>query len=94
MISAREANLIRESVIRDKRKVMQVLEYIDSKIRECAGNGGDSIFIKMEQLTNLHDRQIDEVLNELKEYGFSVSPTRDVIELGITGYTIGWVEDK
>lgn len=92
MISAKEANLIRESVIRDKRKIIQVLEYIDSKIRECAGNGGDSIFIEMGQLVNLHDKQIEEVLNELKEYGFTVSPARDLIELGITGYNIGWVE--
>jgi hypothetical protein len=94
MISAREANLIRESVIKDKKKIMKVLDYIDSKIRECAGNGGDSILIKIEQLVNLNDWQIDAVLNELKAYGYNVSPNHDLIELGIIGYTIRWDEDK
>lgn len=92
MISASEANKIREAVIKDKQKIMAVLEFIDSKIRDCASKGGDSIDIDIKQLSNLNNWQHDELFKELKEYGFTITERYDIIERGINGYTISWKE--
>lgn len=92
MISAREANLIREAAIKDKQKIMAVLEYIDGKIRECATKGGDTIRININQLSNLNDWQQDELFKELKEYGFTITGVHDIMEHGISGYNISWKE--
>lgn len=92
MISASEANKIREAVIKDKQKVMAVLEFIDGKIRDCASKGGDSIRITISQLSNLNDWQQNDLFKELKEYGFTISGVHDIIEHGISGYTISWKE--
>lgn len=92
MISASEANKIREAAIKDKQKIMAVLEYIDGKIRECASKGGDSIRIDIKQLANLNNWQQNELFNELKEYGFTITETYDIIERGINGYNISWKE--
>lgn len=92
MISASEANKIREAAIKDKQKIMAVLEYIDGKIRECASKGGDSIHVDIKQLSNLNNWQQDELFKELKEYGFTITETYDIIERGINGYNISWKE--
>jgi hypothetical protein len=92
MISASEANKIREAAIKDKQKVMAVLEFIDGKIRDCASKGGDSIRINLNQLSNLNDWQQNELFNELKEYGFTITGAYDIMEHGINGYTISWKE--
>ena len=90
MISASEANKIREAAIKDKQKIMAVLEYIDGKIRECASKGGDSIRIDLNQLSNLNNWQQNELFNELKDYGFTINETYDLMEHGINGYNISW----
>lgn len=92
MISASEANKIREAAIKDKQKVMAVLEFIDGKIRDCASKGGDSIRIDINQLSNLNNWQQDELFKELKEYGFNITERYDIMEHGINGYNIGWKE--
>ena len=92
MINAIEARNIRDAAIKDKKKIMAVLEYFDEKIHECAKNGGDSIRINLSQLSKLNDWQINEVLNEFREYGFTVTETHDIMEHGINGYNISWKE--
>ena len=90
MISASEANKIREAAIKDKQKIMAVLEYIDGKIRECASKGGDSIRIDLNQLSNLNNWQQNELFTEVKEYGFTITETYDLMEHGVNGYNISW----
>lgn len=74
MISAKEAKQVMAIVRKDQHKIMEVLEDIDNKLRNACNAGKGSIYITALELSHLTEEQFNEVISELKDYGYIVNP--------------------
>ena len=94
MITAKEARQEAEAYLDNRKQIYEVLDNIDNRIRNACRNGLGVITIKMNDLRNLSVSQIEMLVSELKDYGYSVNPIYESHhEIQITnkiGYNISW----
>lgn len=94
MISAKEAKQVMTTVLKDHHKIMEALEDIDNKIRNACNAGKGCIYIPAFELSHLTEEQFNEVISELKDYGYIVNPCYqrhiDMQAETLTKYKIIW----
>lgn len=94
MIAANEARRETEEYLKDRVKINKVLNHIDGVIRSSCRNGLCLAFIKENSFHSLSVDQMKDVINELENLGYKVTPVfeeYDKIQLtGKVGYNIEW----
>lgn len=74
MISAKEAKQVMKAYLEGQHKIMEVLEDIDTEIRNACNAGKGRIYIAASDLARLTETQLNEVISELKDYGYIINP--------------------
>lgn len=94
MITAREARQEAEAFLNNRKQIYEILDDIDNRIRNACHCGLGVISIKMNDLRNLSVPQVEMLVSELENYGYTVNPIYETHhEIQITnkiGYNISW----